>query len=156
MTHGLYSPWNSPGKNKGVGNLCLFQGIFPTQRLNPGLPHFRWIYSGVKPILFSWDKSLLHFYETSSLLPLINLFLLTPATGTPPLCSQHHSTQLIIKILLMPLTGPDNPLLYHYSFYYLEWIYDNEVFTFGNTSSCTYGRLREKINDSHSLRAIRG
>ena len=41
--HGLYSPWNSPGQNTGVGNLSLLQGIFPTQRSNPGLPHYRWI-----------------------------------------------------------------------------------------------------------------
>ena len=31
------SPWNSPGQNTGVGTLSLLQGIFPTQRLNPGL-----------------------------------------------------------------------------------------------------------------------
>ena len=41
--HGLYSPWNSPGQNTGVGNLSLFQGIFPTQGLNIGLPHCRQI-----------------------------------------------------------------------------------------------------------------
>ena len=41
--HGLYSPWNSPGQNTGVGSLSLLQGIFPTQRSNPGLPHCRWI-----------------------------------------------------------------------------------------------------------------
>ena len=41
--HGLYSPWNSPGQNTGVGSLFLLQGIFPTQGLNPGLPHCRWI-----------------------------------------------------------------------------------------------------------------
>ena len=34
-----YSPWNSPGQNTGVGSLFLLQGIFPTQGLNPGLPH---------------------------------------------------------------------------------------------------------------------
>ena len=39
--HGLYSPWNSPGQNTGVGSLSLLQGIFPTQALNPGLPHCR-------------------------------------------------------------------------------------------------------------------
>ena len=39
--HGLYSPWNSPGQNTGVGSLSLLQGIFPTQRWNPGLPHCR-------------------------------------------------------------------------------------------------------------------
>ena len=41
--HGLYSPWNSPGQNTGLGSLSLLQGIFPTQGLNPGLPHCRWI-----------------------------------------------------------------------------------------------------------------
>ena len=29
--HGLYSPWNSPGQNTGVGSHSLLQGIFPTQ-----------------------------------------------------------------------------------------------------------------------------
>ena len=33
--------WNSPGQNIGVGNLFLFQGIFPTQGSNPGLLHCR-------------------------------------------------------------------------------------------------------------------
>ena len=42
-THSLYSPWNSPGQNTGVGSLSLLQGIFPTQGSNPGLPHCSWI-----------------------------------------------------------------------------------------------------------------
>ena len=29
--HRLYSPWNSPDQNTGVGSLSLLQGIFPTQ-----------------------------------------------------------------------------------------------------------------------------
>ena len=40
---GLYSPWNSPGQNTGVGSLFLLQGIFPTQESNPGLLHCRQI-----------------------------------------------------------------------------------------------------------------
>ena len=35
------SPWDSPGKNTGVGCHFLLQGIFPTQGLNSGLPHCR-------------------------------------------------------------------------------------------------------------------
>ena len=35
--HGLYSSWNSPGQNTGVGSLSFLQGIFPTQGSNPGL-----------------------------------------------------------------------------------------------------------------------
>ena len=50
--HGLYSPWNSPGQNTGVGSFSLLQGIFPTQGLdwvdltqgsNQGLSHCRQI-----------------------------------------------------------------------------------------------------------------
>ena len=41
--HELYSPWNSPGQNTGVGSLSLLRGIFPTQGSNPGLPHCRQI-----------------------------------------------------------------------------------------------------------------
>ena len=37
------SPWISPGQNTGVGSLSLLQEIFPTQGLNPGLPHCRQI-----------------------------------------------------------------------------------------------------------------
>ena len=41
QSHGLYSPWNSPSQNTGAGSLSLLQGIYPTQRLNPGLPPCR-------------------------------------------------------------------------------------------------------------------
>ena len=39
----LYNPWNSPGQNTGVDSRSLLQGIFPTQGLNPGILHCRWI-----------------------------------------------------------------------------------------------------------------
>ena len=46
----IYSPGNSlcqntgvGSQNTGVGSDSFLQGIFPTQRLNPGLPHCRWI-----------------------------------------------------------------------------------------------------------------
>ena len=37
----LYSPWNPPGWNTGVGSLSHLQGIFPTQGSKPGLLHYR-------------------------------------------------------------------------------------------------------------------
>ena len=37
----VYSPWNSPGQNTGVGSLCLPQWIFPTQKSNWSLLHCR-------------------------------------------------------------------------------------------------------------------
>ena len=39
----ILCPWNSPGKNIGVGCCFLLQVIFPTQGSNPGLPHCRQI-----------------------------------------------------------------------------------------------------------------
>ena len=43
----LLCPWNFPGKDTsleiGMGCHFLFQGIFPTQGLNPGFLHCRWI-----------------------------------------------------------------------------------------------------------------
>ena len=42
-SHGLDSPWNSPGQNTEVGSFSLLQGIFPTQGLNPGLLQCRQI-----------------------------------------------------------------------------------------------------------------
>ena len=56
--HGLYSLWNSPGQNTGVGSLSLLQAIFPTQGSNSGLPHYRWIlhqlsYKG-SPRILEW------------------------------------------------------------------------------------------------------
>ena len=39
LPHELYSPWNSPGQNTGVGSHFLLQGVFPTQGSNPDLPH---------------------------------------------------------------------------------------------------------------------
>ena len=39
----LLCPWNSPGKNTGLGCHSLLQGIFPTQGSNAGLLHCRQI-----------------------------------------------------------------------------------------------------------------
>ena len=37
----LLCPWDFPGKNTEVGYHFLLQGIFPTQRLKPHLPHWQ-------------------------------------------------------------------------------------------------------------------
>ena len=61
LSRGLYSPWNSPGQNTGVGSHSLLQGIFPNQGSNPDLPHCRWIFyqlshEGV-PRILEWVPS---------------------------------------------------------------------------------------------------
>ena len=68
----LYNPVNysppvssvhgdSPGKNTGLGCTALLQGIFPTQELNQGLLHCRWI-------LYQLNCLGGHFMVTSALL----------------------------------------------------------------------------------------
>ena len=57
--HGLYSPWNSPGQNTGVGSFSLLQGIFPTQGSNSGLPHCKQILYQLnhERSPYKWSKS---------------------------------------------------------------------------------------------------
>ena len=62
--HGLYSPWNYPGQNTGVGSLSLLQGIFPTQGSNPGLLHYRQILyqlrhkGSLEGGIFNWEMTI--------------------------------------------------------------------------------------------------
>ena len=36
--HGLYSPWDSPGQNSGVGSLSFLQGNLPNPGIEPRSP----------------------------------------------------------------------------------------------------------------------
>ena len=47
--HGLYSPWNSPGKNTGVGCYALLQGIFLIQGSNSLLIYLQHQQAGSLP-----------------------------------------------------------------------------------------------------------
>ena len=92
--HGLYSPWNSPGQNTGVGSLSLLQGIFPTQGSNPDLLHCRWI---LNQLSHQGSPSQVHPQNTkpsgpkefgkvtwSPSLPVMKLPPATPFLGVPP------------------------------------------------------------------------
>ena len=46
----LFCPWNSPGKNTGVGCHALLQGIFLTLDLNPSLSHLLHWQAGSLPL----------------------------------------------------------------------------------------------------------
>ena len=61
----LLSPRNSPGKNTRVSSHSFLQEIFPTQGLNPGLPHCRQIlhplsHQGSPIIIFSTSLSYIY------------------------------------------------------------------------------------------------
>ena len=61
--HGLYSSWNFPGQNTGVNSCSLLQGIFPTQGLNPGIPHHRGILYQLSHQGSPWTLGCMHFFQ---------------------------------------------------------------------------------------------
>ena len=64
--------WNSPGQNTGVGSCSLLQGIFPTQGLNPCLPHCRGI---LYQLSHQGSSCLLRENHSSSNIKSLHLFL---------------------------------------------------------------------------------
>ena len=58
----LYTPWNSPGQNIGVGSLSLLHGIFITQGSDPGLSHCGHQFFGAHPFLWSNSHILLDYW----------------------------------------------------------------------------------------------
>ena len=65
----LLSPWNSPCKITGVGCHLLFQGIFPTQKLNPHLLQYPASEGELFTTSTTWKapKSLMKWSEVKSL-----------------------------------------------------------------------------------------
>ena len=73
---------DAPGKNIGVGCHALLQGIFPTEGLNPGLPHcIRILYHRNKkgsPLVHSFFFFFWLFQSGPSLFPFIIIFTKLP------------------------------------------------------------------------------
>ena len=65
---GSFVHGDSLGKNTGVGCHSLFQRIFPTQRLNPGLPHCRWILDCLSDQVSPFNGIDMEFYSTYTLM----------------------------------------------------------------------------------------
>ena len=53
----LFCPWDSPGKNTGVGCHAFLQGIFPTQGSNWPFLNCKWILSHLGSPLISRDRN---------------------------------------------------------------------------------------------------
>ena len=62
--------WSSPSQNTQVGSLSLLQGIFPTQGLNPGLPHGRRILYQLNhkgsPRTLEWNWAIREWLKTKN------------------------------------------------------------------------------------------
>ena len=96
--NGLQSPWNSASQNTGVGSLSLLQGIFPTQGLNPGLPHCRWIlyqlsHKGSELIFLYISK-----WSPQVLLPSVIIKFIDQLLTIFPPCALHIHDSFILKL----------------------------------------------------------
>ena len=87
-------PWNSPGKNTGVGCHSLLQGIIPTQGSSLGLLHCRQILYHLghqgRPIRGIWFYEIFFFF-LNFIFKLYNIVLVLPNIKLNPpqvyLCS---------------------------------------------------------------------
>ena len=94
----LFCPWDSPGKNTGVGCHFLLQGIFLTQGLNLGLLHCRQI--------------LCHLSHQGS--PYNNVDISPPSGASLPLSPPSHPSRSLQSAKLSSLrsTASQQCLLY--------------------------------------------
>ena len=121
---GLYSLWDSPGQNTGVGSLSLLQGIFPTQESNPGLPHCRRILNQLShkesPKVLKWVA-----YPFSSGSP-------WPRNQTRVSCIAGDSLPTELSVNLHSCDHRHNSILehFHHPRRYLVPIYSHFLFPF--------------------------
>ena len=114
--HGLWParllcPWDSPGKNIGVGCRFLLQGIFPTQEPNPGLLHCRvFTDCDMREALQHLDVLPTPEHDSSTFRTQSEFHFLAsqqPNHSLPPLgilgCSFHSS-----RVLAHPLSSPSH------------------------------------------------
>ena len=85
QNHGLYSPWNSPGQNTGMVAIPFSKVIFPTQGLNPGLPHCKWIlyqlsHQGSWNVLINLTNYFKRIFKTRQTRLNMELLLLSPTS----------------------------------------------------------------------------
>ena len=82
----LLCPWDSPGKNTGVGFRFLLQGIFPTQGSNPGLLCLLYWQAGSLPLVPPWKPHAAAAAAAAAVAKLLQscLTLCDPIDSSPP------------------------------------------------------------------------
>ena len=94
--HGNYSD-----KNTGVGCPALLQGIFPTQKSNPGLLHCRWI-------LYCVNHQRSPFNSSVQSLSCVQLFA-APWTAARQASLSITNSQSLSKLMFIESVMPSNP-----------------------------------------------
>ena len=94
---------DSPGKNTGVGCPALLQGIFPTQKSNPGLLHCRWI-------LYCVNHQRSPFNSSVQSLSCVQLFA-APWTAAHQASLSIINSRSLLKLMSIESVMPSNHLI---------------------------------------------
>ena len=100
----LLCPWDSPGKNTGVGCHFLLQGILPTQGSNQGLPRCRQILHYLRHQKHPYISPYVCEYMIFSL---NKIFCMTPRSLR--LWKWHVHSRVLSSEVLKILSSPSNP-----------------------------------------------
>ena len=143
-------PWNSPGKNTGVGCYSLLQGIFPTHGLNLGLwsePAGKPIYSIAASFLIINNNNMF-FLHLKNLFILIDVYLFDNLTFDSIICilwaKKKFANSLwnhFIKVMFI-LHGPQLLWLEIYVQNYFKMVHKCEIYPL--VLSTKYSHLLEK------------
>ena len=98
----LFCPWDSPGKNTGVGCHTLLQGIFPTQGSNLNLSH---LLHG-RRILYHWHHLLQLLFSHSVMFDFV-----TPSTVAYQVSVSFTISQSLLKCMSIESVVPSNHLI---------------------------------------------
>ena len=104
----LLCPWDSLGKNTGVGCHDPFRGIFPIQGLNPGLPHCGQI---IYQLSHQGNpKNVQHSVSSVQLLSHVQLFV-TPWTAACQASLSITNSRSLLKLMPIKSMMPSNHLI---------------------------------------------
>ena len=98
---------DSPGKNTGVGCHALLQEVFPTQGLNPGLPHCRQIIYPLSP----QGNPKKAQYSVSSVQSLSRVQHATPWTAAHQASLSITNSRSLLKLMSIESVMPSNHLI---------------------------------------------
>ena len=138
----LYSPWNSPGQNTGVGSLSLLQNIFPPQGSNTGLPYCRRIlyqlsHKGSKELdTTKW----LNWTELAWIVPLVSLIFLKSSLVFPILLFSSISLHWSLRKPFLSLLA----ILWNSAFKWVYLSFSPLLFT-----SVLFTAICKAFSDSH-------
>ena len=131
--HGLYSPWNSPGQNTGVGSLSFLQGNLPSPGIEPRSPTLQADSLPAEPQGKPFFTSNLVYFA----LPLLFLIKLMKR-----LCIHYQSLQ-------------KSSFAFIYTFYSFSFLFHNFPFWLGCHISSFFGTPLRKTKHFHTIWNIR-